>query len=120
MSGKVVLVVEDEALIRMMLTDALEDSGFTVREAGTADRAIEILGKGEAIDFVVTDVRMPGRVDGIGLVAWMREHRNTTPVVVTSGYVTEAEAKAANPDAVVVAKPSSPSAIVAVMAPFNH
>ncbi len=120
MSGKVVLVVEDEALIRMMLTDALEDSGFAVREAGTADRAIEILGNGEAVDFVVTDVRMPGRVDGIGLAAWMREHRNTTPVVVTSGYVTEAEAKAANPDAVVVAKPYSPSAIVALLATFDH
>ncbi len=69
----VVLVVEDEAIIRMLLIDELEDAGFVVMEAEGADAAVVILSNGATIGVVVTDVRMPGSMDGLGLAAWMRD-----------------------------------------------
>ncbi len=118
MSGnlrRVVLVVEDEALIRMLLADCLEDSGYLVREAGTADDAIALLRLEGAVDAVVTDVRMPGTTDGIGLAAWLRENMEAVPVVVTSGNVTEHQAKAANPNALIMTKPYSPEHLVTLL-----
>ena len=68
-----VLVVEDEAIIRLMLVDELEDAGFAVIEAEGADAAVAILRNGAKICAVVTDVKMPGSMDGLGLAAWMRD-----------------------------------------------
>ncbi|HSH77072.1 MAG TPA: response regulator [Herpetosiphonaceae bacterium] len=89
-----VLVVEDEALIRLMLIDALEDHGYRVFAAERADAAVRLLEENEDIGLVVTDVRMPGAMDGLRLAQWIREHRPGTKVVVTSGYVSRGEQKA--------------------------
>jgi CheY-like chemotaxis protein len=72
----IVLIVEDEALIRVALADFLQDVGFKVLEAANANEAVEIIEKASVpIDLVFTDVRMPGTLDGIELAHWIRTSR---------------------------------------------
>jgi CheY-like chemotaxis protein len=88
-----VLIVEDEALIRVVVADMLQDRGFKVLEAANANEAIEIIEKTSVeIDLVFTDVRMPGAMDGFGLVKWIQTSRPTVPVLVASGDIGTANA----------------------------
>ena len=104
--GTVVLVVEDEAMIRMTLVCELEDAGFVVIEAKNADVAMAMLTDRSDIVVVVTDVRMPGSVDGLGLAAWMCEHAASVPIVITSALAELPDIAAINPSiARIVAKP---------------
>jgi DNA-binding response OmpR family regulator len=81
-----ILIVEDEVLIRLALSDYLQECGFKVYEAGTAAEAIAILESGRSdIDLVFSDVRMPGEIDGFGLASWIHAHRPGLPVLLTSG-----------------------------------
>jgi CheY-like chemotaxis protein len=80
-----ILVVEDEPLIRMSLTDHLESSGFAVHETGSADRAIDLLKEGKVVDLIITDVRLPGRNDGISLALWVREYHPHIKLIIVSG-----------------------------------
>ncbi len=110
--ARVVLVVEDEALIRMLLADVFEDAGFVVVEAGGADEAISIFGARGDIEVVVTDLRMPGTMDGLGLAGWMGEHAPSVPIIITSGLATPPDAEA-NPCIVrIVTKPYKPTDVV--------
>ena len=83
-----VLVVEDEALIRMDIVDCLEEAGFAVLEAGNADEALEILESRMDIRLVLTDVDMPGSMDGLRLAAAIRDRWPPVQIIVTSGHVT--------------------------------
>ncbi len=103
-----VLVVEDEAIVRMMLVDELEDAGIAVFEADGADAAVAILSNGATIRAVVTDVRMPGTMDGLGLAAWMRHQAPRVPIIITSGVTTDSDCEAINPAIkLVIPKPYS-------------
>jgi CheY-like chemotaxis protein len=82
----VILLVEDESLLRMNLSDHLEDCGFVPIEAGNAEEAIKIIESRSDIDLVFTDVQMPGDIDGFGLAKWIRENRPELAVFVASGY----------------------------------
>ena len=82
----IVLVVEDEPMVRMGIVDYLEDSGFTVLEAADADQAIEILVNNLDVRLVFTDVDMPGGMDGLKLAAAIRDRWPPIKIVVTSGY----------------------------------
>ncbi len=111
-----VLLVEDEALIRMMLAGEFEDDGFEVHEAGSADEAVKLLNAGLEVATVVTDVRMPGNMDGLGLAAWLADRRPGLPVVIVSGYVTQSEVTGLNPAvAAVLSKPYNPTDVVALV-----
>ncbi|WP_176556258.1 response regulator [Rubellimicrobium rubrum] len=111
-----VLLVEDEALIRMMLAGEFEDGGFEVHEAGSADKAVALLEAGLEVTAVVTDVRMPGSMDGLGLTAWLADRRPGLPVVIISGYVAASEAVGLNPAVVaVLSKPYNPIDIVTLV-----
>lgn len=68
-TGAVVLVVDDEPLIRALTVDALEDDGFSVLEAATGDYALTVLRTRQDISAVVTDVEMPGQIDGFALAS---------------------------------------------------
>ncbi|CAN7669281.1 response regulator [Rhizobium sp. LjRoot30] len=83
----VVMVVEDEAVIRMDAVYVLEAEGHTVAEAESADAALEILHHQSDIDLIVTDVRMPGSMDGLGLARIVTERWPNVRIVVTSGFV---------------------------------
>ena len=82
----VVLVVEDEILIRMLLSEALRQEGYAVIEAANADEAVLVLHAAPTPDVLVTDVRMPGSVDGFQLAAFVRRTRPELKVIITSGH----------------------------------
>src|SRR4051812_13266426 len=83
---RVVLCVEDEALLRVDIADYLRQHGFTVIEAATADEAMKLLTVPNiSVDLVFTDIQMPGTMDGIGLVRWLGLHRPWVRVAITSG-----------------------------------
>jgi CheY-like chemotaxis protein len=82
---KRVLVVEDEDLVREIVVWALEDMGFEVLDAASGDQAMEFLCKG-AIDLLLTDIRMPGRVDGWTLGERAREVMPDLPIIYASGF----------------------------------
>jgi CheY-like chemotaxis protein len=82
----VVLIVEDEVLIRMLLSEALRQAGYDVIEAADADEAIEVMQVATSPDLLITDVKMPGSVDGLGLAAYVRRTRPGLKVIVTSGH----------------------------------
>jgi CheY-like chemotaxis protein len=86
-----ILVVEDEVLIRLTVADHLRDCGFRVLEAANGDEARRIIEAGETIDLVFSDVQMPGTIDGFSLARWIRANRPGLPVLLTSGYVKQAE-----------------------------
>ncbi|WP_112794969.1 response regulator [Rhizobium sp. SYY.PMSO] len=81
-----VLVVEDEPLLRMDLVDNLEDAGFIVFDAANAQAAIDILVEHGEIRLVMTDVDMPGGMDGIRLAAYVRDKWPPLKIIVVSGY----------------------------------
>nr|QIG97319.1 response regulator [Bradyrhizobium sp. 6(2017)] len=81
----VVLIVEDEFLIRMDATDMIRSGGFEVVEAKDADEAIEILEHRPDITVIFTDVHMPGSMDGLKLAAAVRGRWPPIKIVATSG-----------------------------------
>jgi CheY-like chemotaxis protein len=81
-----ILVVEDEGLVRMTLVDVLEDAGFKVIEAVHADEALRVLKAVSGIDAVVTDVEMPrGSINGFELARRVRSDRQEIGVLIASG-----------------------------------
>jgi len=81
-----ILVVEDEALIRMVSADVLADAGFRVLEAQNADEAIAIMKGADRIKMMFTDIRMPGRMDGLELATFVHAHWPDVRLLVTSGH----------------------------------
>jgi DNA-binding NtrC family response regulator len=69
-----------------MLSDELRDADYHVIEAFNADEALEIL-RSVVPDLIVSDVRMPGSLDGMGLLAAVRVTDPTLPVIITSGHL---------------------------------
>jgi two-component system, response regulator PdtaR len=81
----VVLVVEDDVLVRLAIADHLRDASCTVIEAGNAAEALEVFLAGEPVDVVFTDVQMPGPMNGLLLALWLYRHHPHVQVLVTSG-----------------------------------
>ena len=81
----VVLVVEDEGLIRMNAIDMVQEAGFDAIAASDADDAIRILESRSDIRAVFTDVHMPGSMDGIRLASVVRNRWPPVALIVTSG-----------------------------------
>ena len=80
-----VLLVEDEALIRLGAALALEEAGYRVFEAGSADEAIAVLEANSGIRVVVTDIHMPGTMDGLKLSHYVRDRWPPIALIVVSG-----------------------------------
>jgi CheY-like chemotaxis protein len=83
----VVLVVEDDLLIRLHATQIVEDAGFDVIEASNADEAIAILEVRSDITVLFTDIQMPGSMDGLKLAAAVKGRWAPIKIVTTSGLV---------------------------------
>jgi DNA-binding NtrC family response regulator len=110
-AGSRILLVEDEFLIRMMIGDQLRDAGYDVIEAFNADEALAILKSPVRIDLIISDVRMPGSIDGLGLLAIVKTTLPTLPVIITSGHL-EPRLAIADGATRFVAKPFSLEVIV--------
>jgi CheY-like chemotaxis protein len=110
MNRPTVLIVEGEAPLRVAVSESLEDSGFETIKANTATTAVEILSDGREVMAVLTDVKMTGPMDGLGLADWMREHTPKIPIVIASCYtLPRGELYGINPAiAIVVQKPYAP------------
>lgn len=81
----VILVVDDDPLVRVHSQFALEDAGFEVVEAGNAADALERLDERPDIAALFTDIRMPGALDGVGLAKAVHARRPDISILVTSG-----------------------------------
>jgi len=92
MNPMTILVVEDEVLIRMSTVATLEDAGFWVLEAQNATEALEVLSRHSEVSIMMTDVRMPGLLDGLALVAQVRIDHPAIRSIVVSGHTTAMEA----------------------------
>ena len=85
-NGKaVILVVEDNAIIRMGAMDLVLSAGYEALQASDADAAIAILESRDDIDLVFTDVQMPGTMDGIKLAHYIRDRWPPLKLIVASG-----------------------------------
>ena len=90
MKGAVaILVVEDEFLIRWDLVSGVEDAGYRAKEASSADQAIRVLENDPNIRVVITDISMPGTMDGIELAHYVRDRWPPTVIVISSAYLPE-------------------------------
>lgn len=83
----VVLIVEDEFLLRMDSAEMLKEAGFEILQAGDADEAIAILSTRSDIHVVFTDIQMPGSMDGLKLARFVRNRWPPIKIVATSGRV---------------------------------
>lgn len=85
MSSRSVLLVEDEALISMLVSDWLNELGFEVHEARTAGEALDYIGAGGDVDILFTDINLPGGMTGAELARKARALKPELPVVYASG-----------------------------------
>jgi CheY-like chemotaxis protein len=83
----VVLVVEDEVMLRMRAVDMVEDAGFTPVEAGDADEAVAILESRSDIALLFTDIQMPGSMDGLKLAHAVHERWPPIKIILVSGQL---------------------------------
>jgi CheY-like chemotaxis protein len=82
----IVLVVEDNSLVRIIIADFLERAGFMVIQAVDGAAALVILASGADFNILFTDVQMPGPIDGVGVALRVSKQRPGMPIVVTSGH----------------------------------
>jgi two-component system, response regulator PdtaR len=83
-----ILVVDDEPLLRMVLVDAFEDDGYHVTEAASAAEALDVLKARPEIRVVITDIQMPGSMDGLRLARYIDDAYPPIALIVASGAVT--------------------------------
>lgn len=106
-----VLVVDDDELVREMAAMFLSMRGYHVIEAGSGDEAAALLDRAGQVDVVFTDLRMPGRLDGIGLARWVRDHRPETRVLITSGHTSRAQQVGEVSNGPLIPKPYRPEEV---------
>lgn len=114
-----VLVVEDEAVIRLNATMMLEDAGFETVEAPTAGQAIRHLEINSRIQIVFTDINLPGSMDGLRLAAAIRSRWPPVELVLTSGRVLVAE-KDMPARSLFLPKPYSSQQLIQIMHSFDR
>jgi DNA-binding NtrC family response regulator len=82
---RTVLLVEDDALLRVSAADHLRGKGYHVVEAGTVIEAATVLSSGPPVHLVFSDVDLPGATGGLSLAVWINSHHPDVPVILTSG-----------------------------------
>ena len=105
-SASLVLIVEDEPMIRDFVQEILEfEGGFRTESVENADQAVEYLeSHAHEVSLLLTDVRMPGSMDGIALANWVAGKWPAMPIVVMSGHGTPGSDQLP-PDVLFIAKP---------------
>jgi CheY-like chemotaxis protein len=99
-----VLVVDDEAWLRITLSDAFTDEGYDVVEAANSAEALALLQARPDIGIVITDIQMPGSMDGLRLARYVRDAYPPIALIVASGAV-RPDSKDLPADAIFLAKP---------------
>src|SRR5436189_4135041 len=91
-SSPIVLVVEDEMVLRMRAVDIVEDAGFNSLEAVNADEALSILESRSDISLLFTDIQMPGSLDGLKLAHAVHKRWPAIKIILVSGQVKPSDA----------------------------
>ncbi|MET0365720.1 MAG: response regulator [Sphingobium sp.] len=91
MRQEVILLVEDEVVLRRILCESLESDGFLVKTAPTADTAWGMVDRGVTFDILVTDVQMPGQMNGLDLALMVNRRCPDVRIVVMSGFTSLAD-----------------------------
>ena len=104
----VILLVEDDVLVRFTTADILREEGWDVLEAVDSSEALALLTTGHPLDLVITDIRMPGRMDGLQLASVIKATRPNLPVALLSSHLERPEHEAD----VFLAKPYAPDDLV--------
>jgi CheY-like chemotaxis protein len=110
-----ILVVEDEALLRMMAVDMFEDAGFTVFEAKNGAEGARVLADNDSIGGLFTDVEMPGDVSGFELARMAHQLHPSVAIMVVSGRAAP-RAHDLPPGAKFVGKPYDTQVVVGMFA----
>jgi CheY-like chemotaxis protein len=110
-----ILVVEDEFLIRLTLSEVLADEGYDVLEAETGDAAIALLEGAPDISVLLTDIQLPGSLDGRALVQRVRQRLPDLPVIYMTGRPDSMTGQTTGAREMYVAKPYLPSDICAAV-----
>ncbi len=111
-----ILVVEDEYLIRLIVAEELADAGFEVCEAESGDAAALIIERAEqTFTLLITDIHMPGQLNGVGLGRLMRTRHPSVPIIYTTGRPDALSAVGQLRDKeVFMPKPFAPSNLLAI------
>jgi CheY-like chemotaxis protein len=112
-AAPVAMVVEDEEMLAEIVGWALEDAGYSVIRAGDGEAALRSLDDVSKLDLLVTDIRMPGRVDGWMLAEKVRERLPDVPVIYVSGYTAATPRNV--PNSVFVQKPFRPEQLISAI-----
>ena len=83
----VIMLVEDDVFVRFTTAEMLREQGFGVVEAVDAGEALALLAAGRPVDLVLSDIRMPGDMDGIGLTFAVKKLRPDLPIVLVSSHL---------------------------------
>ena len=118
-SKAAILVVEDEALIRIWAADLLEEDGFSVLEAKDADAALKVLEARPDVKLLLTDVQMPGSLNGMELASEVHARWPHILLVITSGRDRPARAEIPD-DGRFVAKPYSAEELLVQVKDLLH
>ena len=113
----VVLVVDDEPVLRLVASEALKDAGCDTFEAGEAEEALQILDEQPDISVLFTDINMPGAQDGIALAGAVHERRPDVRLILTSGREQPAPSDIPD-DGQFIAKPYELDLITTVITSF--
>jgi CheY-like chemotaxis protein len=110
----VVLVVEDEPLLRMNDVDMVEDAGFEALEAANSKQALTVLERRSDVGIILSDIDMPPGMDGMELVAIIRRRWPPIAIILVSGHVGIADVRMPE-DGLFFSKPYRPSEVVAAL-----
>ncbi len=110
-----ILLVEDEYVIRLTLAEALSDAGYQVEEAQSSDEALTVTQAlaeaGQRIALLITDIQLPGPMDGLGLVQALRQRQPELPAIYVTGRPDAMGKTHMSARDVFVAKPYLPSQV---------
>ena len=110
-----VLVAEDDVIVRIVLADDLRDAGFEVIEAGSGAEALALLTAGRHVDLILSDVHMPGRLNGMDLAAIVTDRFPRTRIILCSGSM-DGHDLAGISGIPFIRKPYRPEAVLALVA----
>jgi len=111
-----ILLVEDESLTRELMAESLNDAGYDVTATCTGDEAAILLADRDRFDALLTDVTLPGSIDGIGLAEHARELHPRLPVLIVSGMAaSQQRAAALDPPTAYMLKPFEMNTLLAAV-----
>ena len=114
-----VLLVEDEVMISEWVAQSLSEQGFAVRTAANAADALDHLAADE-VDVLLTDITLPGGMDGVTLARRARELRPNIPVIYASARATMLSPDARVPGAIILPKPYEPALLGRLLSAAMH